>query len=242
MEKLEAKIAALETKIEIMEKKLEQQENENRKLKDIEEIKRLQRAYGFYLEHWMDQEIIDLFSDSGDTSLTLGAGTYLGKQGVRRYFEHINRKKDPEFLHIAMQLSGIVDINPDGKTAKGRWYGFGAVALPRPEGVGQSFFGGVYSGDYVKEEGTWKILKLRFDEVFNSHPSKGWVRPDRVLEVSPQSQQDNRTVIPGLKVDIPRTVIFRYPSGIIVPFHYTHPVTGNESSEKKRNEALGVTI
>jgi hypothetical protein len=30
-----------------------------------------------------------------------------------------------------------------------------------------------------------------------------------------------------------------YPSGYIVPFHFKHPVTDTETSEKKRNKALG---
>ena len=51
------------------EARIEAPEEKVRNLQDIEEINRLQRAYGFYIEHWMSQEIIDLFAD--DVSLTL---------------------------------------------------------------------------------------------------------------------------------------------------------------------------
>ena len=37
-------------------------------------------------------------------------------------------------------------------------------------------------------------------------------------------------------------VATEYPSGYIVPFHFKHPVTGNETSEKKRNKALGLPM
>ena len=50
-------IKELEAKVKVMEKDL-------RILQDMEEIKKLQRAYGYYLEHWMAEEIIPLFSDN----------------------------------------------------------------------------------------------------------------------------------------------------------------------------------
>ena len=45
------------------------------------------------------------------------------------------KSENPEYLHQVMQLSGIVDVAPDGKTAMGRWYGFGANALPAGDGT-----------------------------------------------------------------------------------------------------------
>ena len=221
----------LEVKINILEEQVKFQEKRLRTLQDIEEIKRLQRAYGYYIEHWMAQEIIDLFSDGPNVSLTLAAGTYLGKSGVRRYFEgHANPGN--EFMHEVMQLSGIIDVSPDGETAKGQWYGFGAIAIPVEKGVVQRFFGGIYGVDYVKEDGIWKFEKLRFDQVYNCEPLRGWVKPERVVEL-PHDQ----TAI-ALKADIPRTYSPRYPSGYIFPFHFKHPVTGKATSERAHNAAL----
>ena len=112
---------------EVLEARIKYLEDELRRLKDIEEIKTLQKAYGYYLEHFMSQEIIDLFSDGPDVSLTLAAGTYLGKEGVIKFFSRIVASQ--EFLHQVMQLSGIVTVDLDGKTARGRWYGWGSAAL-----------------------------------------------------------------------------------------------------------------
>ena len=53
------------------EARIEAQEEKVRNLQDLEEINRLQRAYGFFIKHWMSQEIIDLFADGSDVSLTL---------------------------------------------------------------------------------------------------------------------------------------------------------------------------
>jgi hypothetical protein len=92
--------------------------------------------------------------------------------------------------------------------------------------------GGIYGGEYVKEDGKWKFKKLRFDQVYSATPVEGWVKPDRLIAVSPKAS------FPRLEADIPRTVSSRYPSGYIFPFHYKHPVTGKETSEKKRNASL----
>ncbi len=217
VKELEAKVKALENQVKI--------------LTDIEEIKTLQKTYGYYLEHWMSQEIIDLFSNRPEVSLTLAAGTYLGKKRIAEYF---NRQKDPspEFLHQVMQLSGVVTVDAGGTTAKGRWYGFGAVALPSEKGVRQFFMGGIYGGEYVKEDGVWKIKRMRFDANYTAAPASGWVAPERLAPA------ENRPAITGPQADVPRTFSPRYPSGYIFPFHYRHPVTGRKTSEDARNASI----
>jgi hypothetical protein len=224
-------IEDLERKIKILEDQLGSQEKKLRTLEDIEKIKRLQRAYGYYLEHWMAQEVIDLFSDGPNVSLMLADGTYLGKQGVIRYFESHNNASN-EFLHQVMQVSGIIDVAEDGRTAKGQWYGFGAMALTIDEGVIERFMGGIYGADYIKEDGVWKFEKLRFDQVYNATPLRGWVNPERVAIVP----SEKGSVVAA--ADIPRSYSPRYPSGYIFPFHFKHPVTGRETSEGAHNKAL----
>jgi hypothetical protein len=218
-------------KLEELEARLKALEKRTQKLQDIEDIKTLQKSYGYYLEHWMADEIIDLFSDSPDVSLTLAAGTYLGKKSIIKYFK---RMKDPppEFLHQVMQLSGIVTVAPNGKTAKGRWYGFGLVAMSSGKATRQMFMGGIYGGEYIKEDGKWRFKSLRFDQIYTATPADGWAKPERTVAISPQA------TLPRLDADIPRKVNFRYPSGNIVPFYYKHPVTGKETSEKKYNATI----
>jgi hypothetical protein len=218
---IEARIKELEKKVAILE--------------DIEAIKRLQRSYGYYLEHWMYEEVIDCFSDSPDTVLNIMVGIFLGKEGVRRYFTGEKaRGTDPEMLHQIMQLSGVVDIGADGQTARGRWYGFGATALPADKGVMQVLTGGIYTVEYLKEGGKWKIHQLMWNPVINAPPAVGWVKPERVAAIPPEKLP--RPPRP----DKPRDIDTRYPSGYIPPFHYRHPVTGKETSERKHNSDLKI--
>ena len=119
IEELEAKVRQLEQKVESLQK-----------LQDIEDIKKLQKAYGYYLLNWLHEELIACFSDSPETTLEWPQGSFIGADGPRRFFGNINTKNDPEFMHQMMQVSGIVTMEPDGDHAKGRWWGFGAMAIP----------------------------------------------------------------------------------------------------------------
>jgi len=213
---------------------LEEQVKELKPLKDIEEIQRLQRAYGYYLEHWMADEVIDCFSDSPETTLTLYEGTWLGKDGITRYFKR-DREISPEFLHQVMQVSPIVTVSPDGKTAKGRWYSWGAVAVDMENGVRQFFMGGIYESEYVKENGTWKILKMAYNLTIAAPPNIGWVHPKRVVQISTAQGRRYSGPVPDIA---PGGMDSRYPSGYIFPFHFEHPVTGKQTSEQKRNDSL----
>jgi len=72
-QEIEARFKGLEDKVRVLE--------------DLEAIQKLQKAYGYYLEHWMVEELIDLFADNPQTELSLRVGRYLGKEGVKRYFK-----------------------------------------------------------------------------------------------------------------------------------------------------------
>jgi hypothetical protein len=201
---------------------LEELENRVRALEDIEEIKKLQRIYGFYLERWMSQQILDLFYDGPDVSLTLFNGTYLGKQGIKRFFDSIaSVPAVPEFLHQVMQLSGVVDVDTDGKTAKGRWYGFGPAAIPTGKGVAQAFFNGIYEDEYVKDNGKWKFKTINYSATFGAPYDEGWVKPSRQAAIEDFPKGTDRA-----EPDIPATVNTIYPSGYLLPFHFKHPITG----------------
>jgi len=217
------------------EKRIKELEKKVDVLEDLEAIKRLQRSYGYYLEHWMWEEVIDCFSDRPDTTLNIMVGIFLGKEGIQRYFSGEKaRGTDPEVLHQIMQLSGVVDVSPDGKTAQGRWYGWGAAALPSGKRIMQNLTAGIYTAGYIKEDGKWKIWKLMWNPVIMADPTKGWVKPERVAAISAEE------LPPAPRPDKPRDINTKYPSGYIPPFHYPHPVTGKKTSERKHNVALKI--
>lgn len=219
--------------VEELEAKVKALENEVQRLKDIEEIKYLQRAYGFYLENWMGEDLADLFVDSPDAVLKIAAGQFVGTENIRTFFRHgqkdveHHKSENPEFRHQVMQLNGVVDVAPDGKTAQGRWYGFGANAFPHEGGVSPNWMGGTYEVDYVKDNGKWKLKVVHWCMAFNATYSGSWVPESRRKD-----KLTNRPYNPESplgKVSLPPAENALYPSGYICPFHFKNPVSGRQT-------------
>jgi hypothetical protein len=210
---MEARLLSVEKKVQVLE--------------DIEDIQKLQRAYGFYLEHWMAEDIIDLFADGPDTTLMVAAGQYHGKDAIVRFFHHgkegESRHGIPELLHQVMQLSGVIHVDPNGKKAHGRWYGFGANAFPAAGGkANPGWMNGVYEIDYVKENGKWKLKKVHWCMTFRAPWTIGFIDLDKqTFDKLDKPYGDNPTLKP---TGTPEQTL--YPSGFICPFHFANPVSG----------------
>ena len=100
-----------------------QLERQATQLADIEAVKRLQRAYGYYLDHSDWDNIVDLLTD--DATLEYGpAGVFVGKAHARALLYAIGYGKSglrPQQLREHIQLQPVISIAPDGQSAKGRW-------------------------------------------------------------------------------------------------------------------------
>ena len=216
------KSASWEARVKTLEETVEKLEARLKTTEDIEEIKKLQRMYGFYLTHWMGQEIVDLFSNRPDISLVVNVGEFLGKEGIKNFY--LARQQTPELLLAVMQLSGIVDVDPDGKTAKGRWFGYGFEAMPLEKGIyAQSPFG-IYENEYIKEDGKWKFKRINWRVIFLCPFGECWVKADRLVSKPEQLNLPYKPDI--LHTTYDEKYPIRYPSSRILPFHYKHPVTG----------------
>jgi hypothetical protein len=206
--------------------KLEEMQARMTRLEDIKQIEKLQHIYGYYRDYGDWQKVVDLFAEKDASVEVEDHGVYKGKEGVRRYYldllgEGGKKPPRPGLLHIMFQLQGVVTVAPDGKNAKGRWYGMGMEARPTAslhEGeLRQTWIHGTYETEYMKEDGKWKIKKLHFNLCFRTPYESGW------LKVPVVGQQGQDALI---KPDAPPTAYFPYPSGYHVPFSFKNPVTG----------------
>jgi hypothetical protein len=183
-------------------------------LKDQDAVENLQAAFGFYFDKGLWGEVADLFAATG--SFEYGQrGVYVGKEHIRRSLLLFGAEgPQPGTLNNHMQLQAVIDVAPDGRTAKGRFRGL--VMLSRAGGSGQ-WGEGVYENDYVKEGGVWKIAKLHFYVTtfldYDRGPQKGPIPLEGPSALYPP--------------DKPPSEVYRaFPGVHVPPFHYPHPVTG----------------
>lgn len=203
-------------------------------LNDINAIRTLQYSYGYFMDKGLYDEVVDLFADNG--TLSFMGGLYQGKDSVRRLYCGRLRaiftkgKNHPidGMLVDHMQSQGVIDIAPDGLTARARFRGFlqGGVhksmqdppaQLPR-----QWWEAGVYENEYVKEEGIWKIAFLNYNLHWQGTFEEGWANTDVISSNSPVTYPQDPLGPDKLHAQPPKI----WPQTYCVPFHYAHPVTG----------------
>jgi hypothetical protein len=174
-------------------------------------IEKVQRAYGYYVDKAEWPDVANLYQQNGTLEIG-GRGVFVGKTRVLEYLVKglgpIGPQKGQLINH--QQFQGIVDVAPDGKTAKGRWTAFV---------MGITVWGDVtYENEYVKEDGIWKISKLHAPFNMYALYKDGWQ-----ISAVPHTRPDSFPPPPDLP---PTFVSLTYPSFYVTPYHYPNPVTG----------------
>ena len=83
---------------------------------DYVALANLQAIYGYYVDKCEWDQVADLFAKDGTLEIGL-RGVYVGQDRVRAYLHTLpDLKYGTLFNH--MQLQPVIDIAPDGKTAK----------------------------------------------------------------------------------------------------------------------------
>jgi len=200
-----------------LEARLDALEHQVTLLQDENAIKNLTRAYGYYVDKALWDQVADLFSDDCRIEIS-GRGVYLGKKGAERFFEgslgggRIGLKPGMLFNHIILQ--GVVHLSPDGRTAKGRWRALMQIAVYH----GFALWGeGTYENVYVKESGVWKISDMHFYSTYYTPWGEG---PGKVaLPNNGPSKSYPPDQPPSVNYDV-------FPGHYVPPFDYPNPVTG----------------
>jgi hypothetical protein len=232
-----------EDQVAALKRQVERMSNQVGILEDANAIRKLQHAYGYYLDKCLYEEVVDLFAADGEAHFN--GGIYRGKdKGVRRlYIDGFSKaftggKNGPAhgFLLEHFQIQDIVDVAPDRKTARARFRCFmqaGAHKTSRsPMGETarksggvpvQWWEGGMYENTYVREGDIWKIKVLNYRAVWHADYATGWAntRPNYV-PVASSTYPDS----PNGPDELIKPAPTLWPETDVVPFHYAHPVTG----------------
>ena len=143
---------------------LEELEKRVKAIEDLEEIKKLHQNYINLMDNLQYEEVLDLFTEDA-TSEVRDFGVKKGKKEMAEIYLGVLAKKRGATRfdgHMAIQP----DITVDGNTAKGTWLIYMLFSKPEIQWVQ-----GKNECEYRKENGTWKISKLKFTRTLASDPS-----------------------------------------------------------------------
>lgn len=210
--------------------------NEVAMLKDWQAVRRVQFAYGYYMDKGLYQEVVDLFAEDGEVRFM--GGLFRGKErGVRRLY--IDRFRNtftrghngPVYglMLEHLQLQDIIDVAPDRRTARGRFRalmqaGSHLSNAERPGNVPLQWWeAGVYENTYVRDGNIWKIQVLNYCLSWQADYEQGWAHSKpyegpffkKTYPEDPHGPDEISAERPAF-----------WPDTAIVPFHYLHPVTG----------------
>ena len=219
--------AGLTAKVKLLEEHVARQE-------DIEAIRELIFSYGYYMDNGLYDQVLTLMSDKIVSCEVGGYGVYVAKDGCTRFWKGImgpgsggneNRIFFGKFIKHHL-VKDVITIEQDGNAATARvdYIGVGGTFQPNDKGQAvmasrspsrPGFQFGVYSLNFVKEDGIWKIGKfwLHFD-------TSGFLTPD--WSSNPGYRCASKMVPP----DMPSTTNHPFPEVTRIPFQYPNPVTG----------------
>jgi hypothetical protein len=198
---------------------------------DVNQIRRVQYTYGYFIDKSQYNEVVDLFADDGEVWF-LG-GIYKGKAGVRRlYIERFQTQftdghNGPRYgwLLDHPQLQMVIDVAPDRNSAQVRGRSMMQAGLHETaQGQQRAWWeGGIYENEYVRQDGVWKIKALRYYPFWHGSFQDGWAKTPVDFIPMAKTTWPQDPLGPDALIDpAPRL----WPATDIVPFHYAHPVTG----------------
>jgi SnoaL-like domain len=207
-------------------------------VEDTNAIRSLHFIYGYYIDMCLYDEAVDLFAEDG--AVRFLNGLYQRKSGVQRLYCDWFRKTFTKghngpvfgFLLDHLMLQDVITIAPDHKTAKMRVRALNMIGYhdkkPEPlEHMPQQFWGGgIYENVYVKEGRVWRIKLLDYIGRWQAPYEQGWAHSSGHLPPFEKTFPENPIGPDQILADMP----YGWPETSVVPFHYSHPVTGKSWS------------
>jgi len=202
----DAEIAALTQRVE--------------RLEGTRAIKKLQRAFGYYVDRGLWNEAADLFTDDGSVEIGVD-GVYVGKARIAEYLRRLHGGQEGLIygqLNEWVTLQPAIDVAADGRSATARWRDLGMTGQYKQHAEWRD---GIYENAYVREGGVWKIKSLHLYVNFVVPYEKGWAR---LREGEAVVQSEASKAFPPDRG--PSAAYASFPDRQVPPFQAPNPVTG----------------
>ena len=211
---------AVPAQAQSVEAQIEQLTERVERLEGARAVKKLQRAFGFYVDRGLWGEAADLFADEG--TVELGSdGVYQGKARIREYLMRLHGGQEGLIygqLNEWVTLQPAISVAADGMSATARWRDLGMLGQYKQHAEWRD---GIYENSYIREGGVWKIRSLRLYVNFVAPYERGWARlqPGEGVARS-QASLDFPSDRPSTGLHEP------FPQTNFAPFQVANPVTG----------------
>ncbi len=204
---LDTEIAALTQRVE--------------RLEGSRAVRKLQRAFGYYVDRGLWQDAADLFTDDGTIEIGID-GVYQGRERIREYLRRLHGGQEGLIygqLNEWVTLQPAITVAADGRSATARWRDLGMLGQYKQHAEWRD---GIYENSYEKgADGIWRIKSLRLYVNFVAPYERGWARlaPGEGLVQSEASK--------AFPPDRPPTSTpAPFPDVQVPPFQEPNPVTG----------------
>ena len=203
---LDAEIAALTERVE--------------RLEGSRAVRKLQRAFGYYVDRGLWGDAADLFADDGTIEIGVD-GVYVGRERIREYLRRLHGGQEGLIygqLNEWVTLQPAITVAADGESATARWRDLGMLGQYKQHAEWRD---GIYENAYVREGGVWKIKSLRLYVNFLAPYERGWARlapgegvvQSEASKAFPPDRPPSSTPAP-------------FPETQVPPFQARNPVTG----------------
>jgi hypothetical protein len=191
------------------------------KLEGTRAVKKLQRAFGFYVDRGLWGEAADLFTEDGTIEIGID-GVYVGKERIREYLKRLHGGQEGLIygqLNEWVTLQPAIAVADDGRSATARWRDHGMLGQYKQHAEWRD---GIYENTYEKgADGIWRIKSLRLYVNFLAPYEEGWAR----LQPGEGLVQSEASL--AYPPDRPPSSAYQpFPEPQVPPFQARHPVTG----------------
>ena len=190
-------------------------------------VKKLQRAFGYYVDRGLWSEAADLFADDGTIEIGLD-GVYVGRERIAEYLKRLHGGQEGLIygqLNEWVTLQPSISVAADGRSATARWRDLGMLGQYKKHAEWRD---GIYENTYVRgADGIWRIGSLHLWVNFEVPYEKGWAR----LKPGEGARRSQASLdFPPDRG--PSATYEAFPAVQVPPFQANHPTTGKKVSAR----------
>jgi hypothetical protein len=146
---------------------------------DRQAIANLQGRYMYYQEGHRYADVLSLFAEQDpDVSVEIGeGGIYVGRAKVEAMFLHVLRPffMQPGMMPLHVLTTPVIEVDCAAGRGHGMWQTIGCNSFPDEGGLRAVWQQGTYDNLYAREDGEWRILRMRWLANFRKSFDRGWV-------------------------------------------------------------------